>query len=310
MIWVYIGVGLAASFILFTFFGAPAILYTILFVRTSKNKWGRYCSIPDDEEYLRMYNIGLEWGEKYKDRMREVSITSCGFKLCGQYFDFGYDKAVIIIPGRMESCLYSYYFSEPYRQSGYNILAIDNRSHGLSEGKISSLGYKEYKDILNWGKDLHDELNNSKVILHGICIGASTALFALTDGSCPDYMQAMCADGMYINFCESFKNHLIERNKPFFPMLQMVMLCLKVFSGADVVNDGPIFRIDRLKKPILFLHSKADSYSKAEKAELLYEKCTSEKKIVWFPSGEHSRIRINHTEDYDRAITEWCEKLS
>ena len=36
--------------------------------------------------------------------------------LIGEYFDFGKDRCVIILPGRCESLMYSYYFAPPYEK--------------------------------------------------------------------------------------------------------------------------------------------------------------------------------------------------
>lgn len=278
------------------------ILYSVLLVRTKPGKWGRECSIPDDAEYKRMFDIGIDWDAKYGGCKHEVSVTSDGLRLVGEYFDFGSDKAVIIIPGRMESLLYSYFFAEPYRRAGYNVLVIDNRSHGLSEGRYSCLGYKEYRDLIAWSRYLHDTEHVGSVVLHGICIGSSGALFALTSPECPDYLDGMVAEGMYTSFSESFKNHMIEMKKPLFPIFYVTMWIIRIFSGADVVHDGPFKRIRALKKPILFLHSREDIYSLPVKAEALYADCHAPKELVWFPTGAHSRIRINHMQQYDDAI--------
>ena len=283
-------------------------IYIALLVRTSKKKWGRECSLPEDEEYHHMYELGLEWGKQYESYMEDVEITSDGFHLVGQYFDFGSDKVVIIIAGRMEACLYSYYFAEPYRASGYNVLVIDNRSHGLSDGTFCSLGFKEYRDIIEWSKFLNKEKGNVSVILHGICIGSSVALFAITDKACPSVISGMVADGMYTTFCESFKNHLIEQHRPQFPFTLMVMALIRIFSGANAMTDGPIKRISKLKKPILFIHSKEDIYSLPEKAQVLYDMCQSKKEISWFDKGAHSRVRINNPDGYDKAIINFLEE--
>jgi alpha-beta hydrolase superfamily lysophospholipase len=308
--WIYVLLALVVLVLLPALL-VSGVIYTVLLVRTSRDKFGRKCSFPDDEEYVRMFNIGLAWGEKWKDRKRDVNIVSDGLHLVGEYYDFGGKTAVIIIAGRTECLLYSYYFAEPFRRAGCNVLVIDNRAHGLSEGRVSCLGYKEYRDILRWCELLHDELGNEKVLLHGICIGASTALFAATDAHCPDYVAGMSAEGMYVNFYESFLNHLrLDRPKaPHFPVLQMTMLMIRLFSGADVVNDGPIKRIGKLKKPILFLHSREDQFSTPDQAELLYENCTAPKQLVWFDRGAHSRIRINNTEKYDETIVGFVQQL-
>ena len=280
------------------------VLYVILLVRNKPDKWGRECSAPEDEEYRRIFDIGIAWREKYKAQRREVSVTSDGLKLAGEYFDFGGSRAVIIISGRMESLLYSCAYAEPYRTAGCNVLVVDNRAHGMSEGKISSLGYKEYRDVIEWAKLLHDGFGNEKIVLHGICIGASTALFTAVSEKCPAYIDALIAEGMYVSFYQSFLNHM-KADRPDtrrFPIIQGVMVHIRVFSGANVVTDGPAKRISKLEKPILFLQSREDKYSLPERTEEMYEKCRAPKRIVWFDHGGHSRVRINNTEKYDAAV--------
>lgn len=284
------------------------VIYTALLVRTKPEKWARECSLPEDEEYLGMFNEGMAWERENAACKTEVTIENDGFRLAGEYFDFGHDRAVIVLPGRMESLLYSYYFSEPYKRAGWNVLVIDTRAHGLSEGKFNSLGYKEYRDVLAWGRMLHDRFGVREVFLHGICIGSSTALFALTSPDCPDYFCGMTAEGMYVTFCESFKFHMTEKNRPLFPFLYETMAYIRVFSGANVVTDGPVKRIGRLKKPILFLHSREDIYSLPARAEELYAACTAPKKLVWFDHGAHSRIRPVDREAYDSAIVDFLNE--
>ncbi len=281
-----------------------SIIYTVLLVRNKKEKWGRECSIPDDEEYKRMFDIGLEWEKTHRDLKTEVTVKSGRLKLAGEFFDFGSKRAVIIIAGRMESLLYSYFFAEPLRRAGCSVLVIDNRAHGNSDGVISSLGYREYRDVIEWSRMLHDKFGIEKITLFGICIGASTALFTAVSKKCPDYIDSIVVEGMYVNFYESFVNHMrVDRpDRKEFPMTQGVMFHIWAISGANVVTDGPLKRIGRLEKPILFLHSKEDQYSLPEKTEIMYEKCTAPKKIVWFDRGAHSRIRINNMEKYDDAV--------
>ena len=311
MWWIYVLLALIVLVVLPSLVVSVGI-YLILLVRTKPDKFGRKCSFPDDEEYVRMFNIGLEWGEKWKDRKRDVTVNSDGLRLVGEYYDFGGENAALIIAGRTDCLLYSDYLAEPFRSAGWNVLVIDNRAHGLSEGRVSSLGYKEYRDVLQWCRLLHDELGNRKVMMHGICIGSSTALFAAVSDDCPDYVAGLSVEGMYVNFYESFMNHIkLDRPKaPRFPVIQLTMLMFRLFSGANVVTDGPLWRIGRMKKPLLLLHSREDQFSTPEKARELYDKCPGPKRLVWFDHGAHSRIRINDTENYDRTIRQFLAELA
>ena len=303
MIWIlWVVLGLIASYLL-SVVVIGFIVYSILLLRTSKQKWARKPSIPGDEEYMRLYEDGMRWREENLSFKKDVAINSCGYALKGEYFDFGFRRAVIVIPGRMESCYYCCHYAAPFKAAGWNVLTIDDRAHGLSEGIVNSLGYKEYRDIIAWAKMLHDDLGNTQVLLHGVCIGSSAALFAMTSGDCPPYMVGMIADGMYQRFLDSFNKHMVEDKHPKPPLVYpMIMQYVRLISGADVTNDGPFYRIDRLKKPVLFLHSREDSYSIPEKAQQLFDKCTAPKKVVWFEKGAHSRVRIKNPQAYDEAV--------
>ena len=311
MIALYIFLGLLGAFILFAVFPTfliSFIIFEVLFVRNKKDKWGRTVSW-DDEEQKRMFAEGKEWGEENEQYRHQIRIKNDGFNLVGEFFDFGFDRSVIIIPGRMESGTYSYYFSIPYKKAGYNVLAIDNRSHGLSEGRYNTLGLKEHRDIVAWAKYLHDEHNQQKIVIHGICIGSATGLYALLAKNSPNYLVGLVADGMYVNFNESLNNHLIERNKPIFPFSMEIMWLVSLIAGKSPKKYGPINLIGDYKKPILFIYSKEDTYSVPEKSQLLFDACGSEhKKLVWFDHGAHSHVRINAPEKYDQTIIEFLKE--
>ncbi len=297
-------------FVLVPAFGISYIIFHVLLVRNKPEKWSHACSMPEDAEVAAMHKQGTLWCEAHKEQEQIIEIKNDGLKLYGQYYDFGHDRAVIILPGRMESCLYAAYFAKPYEQAGYNVLVIDGRAHGFSEGKYNTVGNKESKDVLAWGKWLHHQANNNHVLLHGICIGAGTSLFAMVDSHCPDYFCGMVAEGMFTSFFHSCKNHMKADKRPIFPFLYIVMLYVRIFCGFNPVTDGPYNRMERLKKPILFLHGKADLFSLPEKMEALFAKCTAPKKLVWFEKGGHSRLRINNTKAYDDAILEFLKTMA
>ncbi len=285
-------------------------IFRFLLMRETRDKWDRTCSFPDDVEYSGMYRQALSWRDEHASYRKDVSVTSDALKLCGEYYDLGYKRAVIIIPGRTESCYYSCFFAPPYKEAGFNILTIDNRAHGHSEGTYPTLGFSEYRDLLAWGRMLHDDFGIETVMLHGICIGASAALFALTDSTCPDYMSAMVADGMYTTFFDSFVCHMHEDHHPVFPVAYEIMMRIWMKTGARPISDGPVKRIGLMTRPILFLHSREDTFSLPEKAESLYNKCISPvKKMHFFDRGAHSRIRYNSREEYDCTVVDFIKQL-
>lgn len=283
-------------------------VYNEQLVRTSPEKWGRVCSAPDNEEQLAMWNAGIAWAGENKEFVKEVHIENDGFNLYGEYFDFGSDKCVIILPGRCESLIYSYYFAPPYKKAGFNVLVIDTRCHGKSDGIYNSIGIKESSDVLAWAKYVNQELENVEVYFHTICIGTAAALFAMSSKDCPQCVKGLVTEGCFISFRETFKRHMMADKRPLFPVLDTVMLLINKHTNTNVYKDKPIAAIGKIRKEhrVLFLYGENDIFSIPEKSRILFGKCASEdKKLVWFKKGGHSHLRINNTEQYDNAIVEF-----
>lgn len=287
-------------------FAAYRVYYNTL-MRHSKGQFSR-----ENPELigpqLEMDRIGQEWMQQHSDRKWDVHIQRDGFNLYGEYFDFGYDRAVFVLSGRTDTLRYGYYFAIPYAEAGYNVLVIDQRAHGNSDGKYLTLGHEESKDALEWARFLHEELGNRQVLFHGICIGAAAGMLAITDDNCPDYVAGMVTEGMFTRFSESMKNHLIERKKNIWPVMWFINLWMRRACGYDM-NYGPIDRIHKMNKPLLMLQSNLDPYSTAANAVKLYQKCASaNKQLVLFEQGGHSLLRITDTELYDSSITAFVNR--
>lgn len=287
-------------------FAAYRVFYNTL-MRHSKDQFSR-----ENPELIgpqaEMDRIGLEWMQQHSDRKWDVHIQRDGLNLYGEYFDLGYDRAILVLSGRTDTLRYGYYFAIPYAEAGYNVLVVDQRAHGHSDGKYLTLGHEESKDALEWARFLHEELGNRQVLFHGICIGAAAGMLAITDDRCPDYVAGLVTEGMFSRFRESMKNHLIERKKNLWPVMWFINLWMRRACGYDM-NYGPIDCIHKMHKPLLMLQSNLDPYSTTAHAIKLYQKCPSHhKQLVLFEQGGHSLLRITDTELYDSSITAFVNR--
>ena len=287
---------------------AKRVYFTQL-VRTSPDKWGRVCSAPENEEQMAMWNAGIQWADENKSACKQVHTVNEGLNLYGEYYDFGFDRCVIILPGRCESLMYSYYFASPYQKAGVNVLVIDNRGHGKSDGMYSTVGVCESRDVIAWVKHIEENFGIRKFWLHGICIGSAAAFLAGASEDFPDTVEGIVTEGCFINFRETFKQHMIADNKPVFPVLDLVMHNLKKYANVDVIKQSPYNAVKKLRCRTLFLYGKQDIFSLPEKSQKLFDACGSEdKKLVWFDKGGHSHLRINNTEKYDNEIVNFVNE--
>ncbi|MBQ5823421.1 MAG: alpha/beta hydrolase [Clostridia bacterium] len=285
------------------------VIYWNTLTRKKKEGWKNQGS--DNPELREMYDVGTGYIKQFADKKIDLHTVNEGFNLYAEYYDLGFDRAVIIVPGRTEGMTYSYYYAKAYVESGYNVLVLDQRCHGKSDGKYSSFGFNESRDVLKWGRILHEEYGVNSIVLHGICIGCACSIFALTNDSCPDYFTAFVADGMYSTFYASFKKRMEGFHAPPFIVIDLVNMYAKHYTGYNM-KVGPIDVIPKYSKPLLMLHGEADIYSVPPKAVELFEKAgtdKNQKRIVWFKDGRHSRLRLKDTELYDSAIKSFLAEI-
>lgn len=288
---------------------AATITFVTTLVRRNKQKWDRNLHFKVEPQ-ITMDGIGIEWMKENIQYKEDVHVVNGKINLYGEYFDFGNDKCAMILSGRTESLRYGYYFAKPYAESGYNVLVMDPRAHGNSDGVFNTLGREESKDDLQWIKFLSKEKGIKQIVLHGICIGAAGGMYTITNPQCPDCVAGIVTEGMFANFYESMRNHLIEFHTLVFPVMQTINLLHRICTGYTM-RKGPLDIIDTLDKPILMLHSKEDPYSTPDFAQKLYDKCGSKnKEIVWFPKGGHSVLRFIDTEKYDSSIKAFFKRLN
>lgn len=304
---VLLGGGLIFSIVL-TFYIATQV-YKGTLVRTSPEHWGRVCSAPNHPEQSVMWDEGLKWGAENKKYLNEVTITSKdGLKLAGEFFDFGHKKTALILSGRCECCWYSYYYALPYQKAGYNVLVIDARAHGNSEGKYSTAGIKESEDAVLWMEYLVKEFNQEKFVLHCICVGGSAGLLAATSPRGKELVEKVVLDGAYISFKESYKQHYKAKGHALFPVYYEIWILFRILTGVSVNKSYPLKIIKDVKAPILFIFGEKDIFSLKDKSQMLIDAYPGEKEVKWFAEGSHSHLRFANLEEYDNTIISFLNK--
>ena len=295
---------------LFSFFYTMKIakkVYRAQMVRETPSKWPRECTALDNEEQVAMWNEGMDWANQYKDKMKEVHVKNGDLNLYGEFYNFGFNKTAFILPGRPETLCYAYYFAKGYEKIGYNVLVIDNRAVGKSDGLVNTCGILESHDYVIWIKYLREELHQEKVITHSICVGGVGAIKAYRKDE--SLIDAFIIDGLFINFKETFKNHMIDLNRPIFPVFYELWHFFKKDTGHSINESAPIKDVPYMKKPVLFLYTRKDIFSKPDKSQLMFDKCGSEnKEIKWFDKGLHSHIKINNEDEYNATIKDFLSR--
>ena len=308
--WLIIGlsvfVGVSLLFGLWVIFETARRVYLHTLSKKYAGGWGRACSAPNNPEQIKMWNDGVEYMAQFADKKHDVSITNDGLKLAGEFYDFGHKKTALFLAGRCECLMYGYFYAKPYKESGYNLLFIDPRAHGFSEGKLSTVGIKESTDVLAWMKYIAKEYKQESFALHCVCVGGAAGLLATTSKENPGLVERITLDGVFTNFKESYRRHYVDLGHKIFPVFHLIWMWFKIYTGVSVMESNPEKCLSTLELPVLFIHSKNDKYSVPENAEKMFNNCPSKnKRLVWFTEGSHSHIRNNATEKYDQTIKDF-----
>lgn len=133
-------------------------------------------------------NLNLAIESLNPDEVCEITATTAG-KECGSDFNVKLvgkiyyanktsNKWALLVNGsNMSGQAMADAIGLMYLDKDYNILAIDSRGNGDSEGSIA-MGYVESLDVWDWLTFLNGNYNCDQIILHGISLGAATTVFA------------------------------------------------------------------------------------------------------------------------------------
>lgn len=264
------------------------ILHSSIFGRTKKlietedDVKGRYL-----EPYFKDINQGMKWMKS--QNKEEILIKSFdGINLAGRLIDNHSDVCIICCHGYHSygefdfSCIGEYYYKK-----GYKILIIDERAHGKSEGRFSTFGILESKDLLEWIKYIDKRFTNIKILIDGISMGSSTTLYA-TGLELPNSVKGVIADCGFtspfdiVKYTMNRKYHL-----PHFPILNFVNFASKIRTGIKLNDYKTADALKKCKVPVFFLHGKKDSIVPYEMSIENYNAVNSYKEMYLVENADH-----------------------
>jgi len=150
---------------------------------------------------------------------------------------------------------------------GYNLLLIDERAHGKSEGNIISFGIKERYDVLSWVDYCRARFGDkTRIFLYGISMGAATTLMAC-EINLPECVKGIIADCPFSSPSEIIKKVSRDRGFPAGILYPFIKLGAIIFGGFNPDAASPASAVKKSKIPILLIHGLGDSFVPAYMSE-------------------------------------------
>lgn len=202
--------------------------------------------------------------------------------------------------------------AEFYLNNQCNMLVIDHRAHGRSEGTYRTFGVKERLDVAGWAQWLADRDARTPIYLDGISMGCSSVLMACSL-PLPKQVAGVIADCGYTSPKEIF-THVLKLwfRLPPFPVLPVAGIFCRIIAGFSIHEDTRL-HVANLKLPIMFFHGEEDNFVPTYMSQQNYEVCTSPyKSIKITPKAGHGESYLMDCSGCETHIKEFwrlCESL-
>ena len=142
----------------------------------------------------------------------------------------------------------------------HNVLLIDHRAHGESEGKTISFGINERYDILAWINYLNNRFGaNHPIILMGISMGGATVLMT-SNLELPSNVKGIIADCPFSSAYDIIVKVAIENKYPLLLIKTFLKPTAKLFGKFDIFASSAQEAVKNAKVPILLIHGDEDDF--------------------------------------------------
>lgn len=195
-------------------------------------------------------------------------------------------------------------------RGGFNVLLVDQRAHGKSEGKYLTFGVKECYDCLDWVNYAVGRFgNDAKIMLYGISMGAATVLMA-GGLKLPKNVVGIVADCGYSSPSAIIKQVLRDHHCPLFPVYRLTRLGGILFAGFDLAGASATEAMEHCTVPVLFIHGGDDRFVPCRMSVENYEHCAAEnKRLLIVPNAGHGISYLLDREAYLAALNGFLKSV-
>ncbi len=190
-------------------------------------------------------------------------------------------------------------------EKGWNVLIIDERTHGMSEGKAITFGIKEKYDVSDWVRYVEERKGKENgIYLFGISMGAATVLMssAILD---KNTVKGIIADCPYSSPTDIIAK--VMRDVKLSPTLLMpvVKLSALIWGRFSLKCQSAAEAVEKTDIPILLIHGLDDRFVPDYMSKEIYEANKEKVRYETFPRAGHGLSFMVDNQRYRRIVDDF-----
>lgn len=257
-------------------------------------------------KHLETLNIDAGYFDK---DFETINISSeDNLSLFGFYKSLGNDKLAILAHGYGADHKEMANYAKFFEKRGYDILAIDHRCHGKSDGDDLTMGINESQDLIRWINKMLQIKPQYKIALFGHSMGAATICIALGE-ELPSNVILAIEDCGYDNANNQFKS-------VYYKTKMHIKIAYKIFYNYTKkthnfnLNDADaVSGLKKSKIPVFFIHGAADDFVPTEMVYKLYDAVPEGRKGLYIAenAGHVASYSVNPIK-YEKELDKFMAK--
>lgn len=262
-------------------------------------------------KFEKEYEEGKAWCKEQP--MRDCYIRSRdGLRLHAGYLPAeNAERIVLLSHGYKGSGFGDFAYTAQFlHENRCDLLFIDQRCCGESEGKYITFGAKEQQDVQDWTWYLAKRNKNRlPVYLYGESMGAASVLMA-SGSTLPREVKGLIADCGF----RSMKGQIQDMAANWFHLkwtgllLFRLELFCRTFAGFRMKEADTAEAMKKNRHPVLFFHGMKDTYVLPENTVHNYSLCCAPKELVLVPEARHLCSAYEAPELYRKKLLEFFRK--
>ena len=195
-----------------------------------------------------------------------------------------------------------------FQDKGYNILLVDQRAHGKSQGHTITFGVKERLDCKRWVQYISDRLGaDVPIYLLGVSMGAATVLMA-SELDLPGNVRGIIGDCGYSSIKGILVEVLHQMRLPEFPCYPFLRIGAMVFGHFDPESRSPAEALKHSRYPVLLIHGEDDRFVPCQMSQENFDSCSAVKDILTVPKAGHGVSFYNDIDGYHGAVLKFLDR--